>query len=234
MPTTPDDLAPLFPTADDRGVVFRQGVILTWDEQTGDNTVDVGGSVQTNVPMLNSSGVVNLAVGDVVGLLAFKSQMFILGKIITPGAADFAAGALGFTAAGEGNITDGHGVNVKGAGQPIKTSVRYVTPSWATRILVSATVFVSAQNQRASTDFLRCAIGFDVDDAGSGDPQGTFTEVDPGRWGNVGGGAQQVITAAPGSHTLDVEAWVWSDGGDWGHAAANATHLNSFVTYARD
>jgi hypothetical protein len=89
-----DDLAPLFDPRPDRpsqDVRFRQGVILTFDRNTLENTVSVGGSVLSNLPLLGVGEVTTLVAGSVVGIMAVgeaAKSMFITGRIVTPNTDD--------------------------------------------------------------------------------------------------------------------------------------------------
>lgn len=78
-----DDLVPILTPPTDRGLRFRQGVVVFWDPATGNNIVDVGGSSLVDLPAL-STGAATLVAGDVVGLLTWQSSWFILGKITAP------------------------------------------------------------------------------------------------------------------------------------------------------
>lgn len=80
-----DDLVPLLAASPQPGLGFRQGVVVAWDQQTAENTVDVGGATLTNVPCLNTSEAQLLAPGDVVGILTAGSSWFIMGRITIPG-----------------------------------------------------------------------------------------------------------------------------------------------------
>lgn len=98
-----DDLAPLLHfiprfggTVDRQGDLgFHQGVISAWNSITGENTINVAGGTVTNIPVMSTADSIMLAVGDVVGMLRFKSTYFILGRIGPPGA----GAALGIRAA---------------------------------------------------------------------------------------------------------------------------------------
>lgn len=87
-----DDLAPLLgPTPPPAGnVTFRQGVVRTWNPFTAENTVEVGGSLLSNLPTIASSGeVLAMQAGDVVGIQVVgngaTSTMYIIGRITHPG-----------------------------------------------------------------------------------------------------------------------------------------------------
>lgn len=65
---------------------FHTGVIRSWDELTGANTVEVGGTSLTNLSVLSAAGTIHLRAGDTVAVMRVRTQYFILGKIAAPGA----------------------------------------------------------------------------------------------------------------------------------------------------
>jgi hypothetical protein len=74
-------------------VRFRQGVILTFDAVTLANTVLVGGTVMTNLPLLGVGESTLLVPGSVVGILAVgeaTQTWYITGRIVAPGTPDAA------------------------------------------------------------------------------------------------------------------------------------------------
>jgi hypothetical protein len=92
-----DDLAPLFaepaeqPSQDWR---FRQGVIVTFNQITLQNTVLVGGTVMTDLPLLGVGEATLLVPGAVVGIASVgdaTKTMFIAGRVVTPNTADSAS-----------------------------------------------------------------------------------------------------------------------------------------------
>jgi hypothetical protein len=88
-----NDLAALLVQRQPTGVGFRQGVVLAWNPDTAQNTVDVGGVVLTDVPILNTSESRLLTPGAVVGILTAGSSWMILGRVTVPNTPD-AASAL--------------------------------------------------------------------------------------------------------------------------------------------
>lgn len=86
-----DDLAPLLIPPDAPGVGFRQGVILSWNQDTAENTVQVAGSILTDLPILNTAEALLLRPGSVVGIMTAGSSWFILGRITVPGSPDAVA-----------------------------------------------------------------------------------------------------------------------------------------------
>lgn len=90
-----DDLAPLFgpPPA---WRPYRQGIVLTWNQATAENTVVVEGQVFTDLPILNTSEALLLGPGDVVTITSMGTgakSWAILGRLTIPGS-DAAATAL--------------------------------------------------------------------------------------------------------------------------------------------
>ena len=82
-----DDLVPFLgtPQPAGRGVTFRQGVIVAWNQDTAENVVRVGDSLLTNLPILNTSEAAILAAGDVVGILVSGATWGIMGRFTIPG-----------------------------------------------------------------------------------------------------------------------------------------------------
>lgn len=96
-----DDLAPLLAPQSGPAVGFRQGVIVSYDPTTGANTVAVGGSILTNLALLNTSEALLLVPGAVVGILTTGATWCILGRLTIPGTPD-ALTALASIRAGTG------------------------------------------------------------------------------------------------------------------------------------
>jgi hypothetical protein len=80
-----DDLAPLLAASPGPAVGYRQGVIVTWDPDTAENTVSVGGALLENLNVLNTSEAAILAAGDVVGILTLPGTWAIIGRLTIPG-----------------------------------------------------------------------------------------------------------------------------------------------------
>lgn len=81
--TGPNSALPLAPVAP---VKTRQGRIITFDAATGENTVQVGSEVMSNLP-LDVVGAVPLAVDDIVQIDTTSPSWFIKGRVSEPGAA---------------------------------------------------------------------------------------------------------------------------------------------------
>ncbi len=68
-----------------KGVSYRQGVVVAWDQDTAENLILVGDTVLENLPCLNTSEASLLVPNDVVGILISGSTWAIIGRLIIPG-----------------------------------------------------------------------------------------------------------------------------------------------------
>jgi hypothetical protein len=66
-------------------VGFHQGQLVEFDNTTGTNQIRIGDTILTDVPLLGTVEAFALQPGDVVGVLRYKSQYFILGRIQVAG-----------------------------------------------------------------------------------------------------------------------------------------------------
>lgn len=91
----PSDITDLFggpPPGPGQNVNYRQGVVLTFDQATLSNTVNVGGTVLTDLPLLGVGESTLLVPGSVVGIINVSAtggaaSWAILGRLVTPGSA---------------------------------------------------------------------------------------------------------------------------------------------------
>lgn len=94
--TSGDDLGELFappPASPSLEMRYRQGRIITFDQITLENTVDVGGTVMSNLPLLGVGEATLLVPGSIVGITAVQSlrgtaTWAILGRMVEPNSAD--------------------------------------------------------------------------------------------------------------------------------------------------
>lgn len=94
--TGSDDLSELFappPASPSLEMRYRQGRVLTFDQVTLENTVDVGGTTMTNLPLLGVGESTLLAPGAIVGITSVQSlrgtaTWAILGRMVEPNTAD--------------------------------------------------------------------------------------------------------------------------------------------------
>lgn len=78
------------PPSGDRDIGMRQGVILAWNDLTGENLVDVEGQVFEDLDVLMSGIGIRYSVNDVVSIIRRQSKYYIQGKV---GAVNGAAGS---------------------------------------------------------------------------------------------------------------------------------------------
>lgn len=142
-----DNLTTLFTPAAD-GVRFRQGTVLDWNADTGENTIDLAGGILTDVPILNTGEAVALKAGHVVGLLGQGSAWFIIGRVTPPNSADFAGASVAF---GNVNLTTTNWAPTTG-GTFVIDSAPIAIPDWADEALVMATVNARVVNTRTVAD----------------------------------------------------------------------------------
>jgi hypothetical protein len=96
MPIT-DDLSSLFaPSPQGMGAPTKvvQGVVLSFSQVDGSNTVGVGPSTLTNVPMLLTGAEVNYKIGDPILLLVVGNTFMIMGKVAGVGSTQFASASF--------------------------------------------------------------------------------------------------------------------------------------------
>lgn len=135
-----DDLSPLF----DKGlpgVRFRQGTVLTWNSETGENTIDLAGGTLTDVPILNTGEAIALHAGHVVGLLGQGSSWFIVGRVTVPGDPQFASASVAFA-----DLRDSSSNFSLSTTFTTKVSGSIAVPAWADEALVSCTLNVALFN----------------------------------------------------------------------------------------
>jgi len=86
------DIAEVIAGAGGDPVGFRKGTVLSWNNTTGENIIDVGGTPVTNMAFIASSAeVAQIAPGDSVGILTWLSSAFIIGRISRPGTPEAAS-----------------------------------------------------------------------------------------------------------------------------------------------
>jgi hypothetical protein len=60
---------------------FHQGLVLSWNSNTGANVVRIAGTDVPNVQVLTSAGLVNLTPGDPVMVWLYKTTYFVVGRV---------------------------------------------------------------------------------------------------------------------------------------------------------
>jgi hypothetical protein len=112
----PDDLASLFgpePSGAAQSMRFRQGVVQSWDPVTANNTVLVGNTVMTDLPVLNTSEALLLAAGDTVSIVVVGDDTGgarsygIWGRMTIPGTSQAASALRALQVYAEFDTTNG-------------------------------------------------------------------------------------------------------------------------------
>lgn len=195
-------------------LAFRQGTVITWTRSTGENTVNVGGTVLSNLPMLTMGEVTNLVAGDVVGLLRAGTQYFVLGRIDLASAG---GGSLSVAAAtiGRGLLDGAFFTSAKPTGGTTSTTYATTTlelpvTSEANRLLrvrVSTSVLSTVAGDRVSVAVR------DITNKSLPDPYaGTVTiptaaAYDPGQGYAYLGERAATVDAGPRAHPLRFDAY---------------------------
>ena len=139
-----DNLAPLFGTSGP-GVRFRQGTVQSWNPETGENTVDMGGGTLTNVPILNTGEAIALKAGHIVGLLGQGASWFIIGRVTPPNDPNFAGASVAFGSALDFRTNFAQPATF--TQQAVKT---IPVPAWADEAAVTVMASVSLVNSTAA------------------------------------------------------------------------------------
>lgn len=130
-------------------VGFRQGAVVAFNSNTGQNTIDVGDALLEDVPMLNSGEAVALKAGHNVALLTFSSSWWIMGRITLPGSDQFASASVAFATARD---YDAPVTITTGAPGAIKASATLIVPVWADQAMVFAQADATGDNTSAQND----------------------------------------------------------------------------------
>lgn len=216
-------LAPLF--ANERPEVgFRQGVVIFWDEQSGQNQVDVGGTLLTNLPCLNIGDFVILQAGDVVGLLRFQSTYFILGRMILPTGPDLNRAVVAFDR-GSAETDTAFPITTT---PTTRATITLTPPAWVDEALIM--VGIMGQGTSTGTDLpsflsVRALVN------GEG-LKGQNVSVAPG--GNTGNATaiDSAIVLAVGGSPITIEGQIWATD-DYDSSTSNDVSLTALAVYRR-
>lgn len=215
-----DDLSTLFDSGQP-GVRFRQGTILTWDPNSGANTVDLAGGTLANVPILNTGEAIALKAGHVVGLLGQGSTWFIVGRITPPGDPNFAAASVAFGGAG----AQVFGYSTSTVTVVKATSNELVVPDWADEALVMITGFAGVINTTAGITFAGMEVGCNGGAGGM-----AFTDIPANRGGIVGAASRNHLTGLSGGETLQITGAIQS-GVAFAASGSNSMFIHGIAVY---
>ena len=64
---------------------FRQGLVVAWNGFTGENTIRIGGTDLTDLPILDNVEIFGVRAGDTVAVIKYQNTYFVIGRIFDPG-----------------------------------------------------------------------------------------------------------------------------------------------------
>lgn len=133
-----EDLAKLLapPPAPSSGV--RQAILTDWDPETGANTVNLGGTLLSNLPTLAASTLV-LAAGDVVLLTKYNGTFYITGRVSPAGAGALATRSASVRGNEESTTSTGFG-DLATPGPEVDA---YIGPSCQCLVILQATMRIT-------------------------------------------------------------------------------------------
>ena len=155
-------------------IAFHTGVITSWDELTGVNTVNVGGTDMANLSVLSPSTTIGLRAGMAVGVLRVRSKYFILGKISAPGAGAALATREAYTPE---LVSTSNSAWVSLPGGPTVENV-YIGESRVALVLLSSAIF-SENAYSMATISVTGASNIPAADMKSGIANAMFNEANP-------------------------------------------------------
>lgn len=79
MTSSEDFLPQIIPL--EQNIGYRQGIVVSWDVNTGNNEIRVAGTILLNLPLITQSDLVSIRNGDTVAIIRFNDSYAILGKI---------------------------------------------------------------------------------------------------------------------------------------------------------
>jgi hypothetical protein len=128
---------------------WRQGVVVAWNPDTGDNAIQVGGTILEDLPFLNSTEASLLAPGDVVVLRKWGASFAIEGRIFYPNTPEAVSAFQAITSRVQGATDNTDGTrNSTTFGDLTGTSVG---PSVTVRIGTSGRAWVSWSTEIGQT-----------------------------------------------------------------------------------
>lgn len=203
---------------------FHQGLVLSWNNLTGENTVRIAGAAITDVPMLNIGDTTNILVGDTVAILRYRNSYFIIGRVIVPNTSAFASSAFAYE-----TIDDRASNFVVPMSTPTTVaSASGTIPTWANFGIVSARLDFSAFNQTGARDTIYAQI--DVNGSFAG-PE-LFSDVENSRIAYIGASYAPSITfISPGAWTLNGQ--VRSSNNSFVASTFNVAYLSASIFYLR-
>lgn len=175
---------------------FHQGIVTSWDSETGENTVTIAGAPIVDVPMLNIGDTTNILVDDTVAVLRYRNAYFIIGRIVIPGTGGFASSSFAYE-----TFYDFNDNFVVPAGTPTTVvSSSGTIPVWANFGIASLRIDFAGYNQTGARD----SIYSQVDVNGSFNSPELISDVENNRVAYVGTSYAPSITfTSPGTWSIN-------------------------------
>jgi hypothetical protein len=226
-----DDLVQLFAPdpSEPPKMGFRQGTVVQWDSNTGENVIDVGGQQIPNLPMLNTGEAIALKVGHIVGILTWGSTWFIFGRITVPGNPDFASASVAFGSAG----AQAFNFAIPTGGPTLIASTTMTVPLWADEALIHVTGNAGLVNRAAGVR--RCAMEVGVNGGSGGGALQGYGPAGAVDWQDVqhlGASSRNLFTGLSGGETLTLQASLTAPDGSFGVAdGSNALFMHAIAVF---
>lgn len=226
-----DDLTSLVTPGGAPQTEFRQGVVVTFDSSTGNNTINVAGSVLTNVPTLNPLDAINYATNTVLLLLRMGASWVIVGRPALTGQTNgLFVQETQTDNAGSFDLATGSGVFATPAGQ----NGSVTAPPWANRMAFFATATMFATNTSASADFAYVQV---LETTTSATSQPMQMGLAVGATGCVTSSKSASSVAITGGATFSLRAQCRTNANAWPHPTGtnhpNTITVDGIFTFSR-
>lgn len=187
-----DDLSSLFgpaATGPALPMSFRQGVLTAFNSDTGANTVTLGSSTLTNLPMLVTGAEIGLTAGDNVLLSQMGNTYLIIGKVASVGGSNYGGANLGRNA----NEVNDANFSVNPTGTVVGT-LTFTVPGWAHSCQLWMMGQAAIHNNSGGLDNILGIVRASCPATTDGFTDGPITAVPSTFWG--GASAMYVFTKA--------------------------------------
>lgn len=223
-----DDVSGLFftPAGSAPPSAIILGTLVTFNPATGNNSVRVGTTILTDVPMLLTGAETGLAAGNNVQLARLGNTYCIQGRIATPGSGSFAAASTATVALS--NVATNFAVS--SAAETTIVSITIPVPTWANTAVVQTNFAYNAKNNHGSDVDMGINIKSDGTNSNPGVPAMTFYGHNASYNGaSMGHSIKHTVT--PGGSML-IEGQGACTGG-FAADAGNSAFLSTFATFTK-
>ncbi len=211
------------------GVGIRQGIVVSFDIFAGTSTVNVGGAILTDVPLMSTAAQVYLKAGDSVILLRNGSSWTILGRSVVPGGIAAIGRFFELTGTYSGATSSGYALTTSFV---TRCSLAIPIPSWAEVATITASLGSQGRNTSGVADAMQGRIlypdGNMVTMTGTSVASGGAAALTNLASCNVHGHYQMYVT--PGG-TLTLEGQPRTLTGGWAANGGNAAFLQATVAW---